>query len=277
MVTKITLSDGAGLNCKVSDFLRPWDDSTPVVMVHGFARNARFWDEWVPILASRHRVYRLEVRGCGGSDVPPLDYEFDGAQLVKDLLEALDGLELDRVHWVGEYSGSLLGLLIALDHPDRIAGMTLCGAPTQVPKQIHGGVYPIGEKSTAAALRRYGVAEWSRRTIDYRLDTARADPRLVNWFIEQMGRTPVHVAAGLTDCFGALSIRDRIHGAAQPALLITGGSSDWILEQQRATAATMPNARLKVIDGYGHGIYVLRPRECAEAALAFWDRLDSSA
>lgn len=270
---RVPLSDGASLNCFVTDHLWPWEESTPVVMVHGFARNARFWERWVPALAAERRVYRLEVRGCGDSDVPPLDYEFDPAGVAADLVGALDQLGLERVHWIGEYSGALLGMMIALEHPRRIASMVLCGAPTQVPEHIHSGVYPIGEASTADALRRYGVAEWCRRTIDYRLDTSKADARLVEWCIAQMGRTPVHVAAGLTDCFGAINIGDRINEVSAPALLLTGSASDWILEQQRKTAGAMQYGELRVLDGYGHGIYVLCPDVCSQAAVSFWERL----
>jgi len=35
-------AEGVALSCAVDDYLWPWQASTPVVMMHGFARNARF-------------------------------------------------------------------------------------------------------------------------------------------------------------------------------------------------------------------------------------------
>ena len=41
---RIALAEGASVHCILDDFLWPWVDSTPVLMMHGFARNARFWN-----------------------------------------------------------------------------------------------------------------------------------------------------------------------------------------------------------------------------------------
>jgi pimeloyl-ACP methyl ester carboxylesterase len=270
----VALADGTSLNCIVDDFLWPWQDGVPVFVVHGFARNAHFWDRWVPALAaSDRRVYRPEVRGCGASPAPPEGYAYDAGRLADELVEVMDGLGLERVHWVGEHSGSLLGLLVALQRPERIASLVLCDAPTRVPERIHSGVYPLGEKSTADALIKHGVGEWCAKTIDYRLDTRRAAPGLVDWYVQQMARTPVAVAAGLTNCFGAVDLGERVADVAAPTLLLSGGASDWIIEQQQATVARMPDARIEVFEGYGHGLNVLEPAACVAAAVAFWDQL----
>ncbi len=70
---RITLPVGASVNCTVDDFLWSWDEQTPVLMMHGFARNALFWNRWVPVIAETHRVYRPDLLGCGLSDQPPPD------------------------------------------------------------------------------------------------------------------------------------------------------------------------------------------------------------
>lgn len=272
----VRLPDGAEANCLVDDFLWPWDTSTPVFMVHGYARNARFWDPWVPGVSARHRVYRPEIRGCGESAVPPPSFHFDAMDLAADLLHMLDDLGLDRVHWVGEHSGSLLGMVLALSAPDRIASLVLCDAPTHIPRRIHNDVYPMGEASTADALAKYGVAQWCAKTIDYRLDTRHADPRVVEWYIEQMGRTPVHVAAGLTNCFGRVSIADRIGEIQAPTLLLIGGASGWVAEQQLASVERLPDARSLVFEDRGHGVNLLAPDRCVAAALSLWQEVDKS-
>jgi pimeloyl-ACP methyl ester carboxylesterase len=67
---------GASVHCIVDDFLWPWVDSTPVLMMHGFARNATFWNRWVPAIAETHRVYRPDLLGCGLSDQRPNGYRY---------------------------------------------------------------------------------------------------------------------------------------------------------------------------------------------------------
>src|SRR5438270_600176 len=96
---KIPVADGLALHCAVDDYLWPWQEPTPVVMLHGFARNARFWNRWVPAIAETRRVYRPELLGCGESDVPPADYRFTPQGIAAQVIATLDALSLARVHW----------------------------------------------------------------------------------------------------------------------------------------------------------------------------------
>jgi hypothetical protein len=50
---RIALAEGASVHCIVDDFLWPWVDSTPVLMMHGFAQiggkmaKMPIWRRWV--------------------------------------------------------------------------------------------------------------------------------------------------------------------------------------------------------------------------------------
>jgi len=58
-----------------------------------------------------------------------------------------------------------------------------------------------------------------------------------------------------------------------PALLLSGDKSQNSSDEQDAFAEAMPNGRLRLFAGYGHGVNLLLPEQCAEAALAFWESL----
>src|ERR1700726_3242538 len=162
-------ANGLPLPCAIDDYLWPWEQPTPVVMLHGFARNARFWNRWVPAIAESRRIYRPELLGCGESDVPPASYRFTPETIAGQIIAALDALALDRVHWVGESSGGIIGVLLAAAHPERIASLVLCNTPTRIPDEIRG-IYSLGQESTAAAIRAHGTGAWCRQTLGYRLD-----------------------------------------------------------------------------------------------------------
>ena len=148
----IRLDEGLSLHCAVDDYVWPWETSTPVLMMHGFARNATFWNRWVPAIAESRRVYRPELLGCGQSDAPPESYRFTAETIAGQIIAALDALSLDRVHWVGESSGGIIGVLLAAAHPERIASLVLCNTPTRISDEIRG-IYALGQESTAAAIR----------------------------------------------------------------------------------------------------------------------------
>src|SRR3954449_9246019 len=136
----IPMADGAAqsakLHCAVDDYLWPWDAALPVVMMHGFARNARFWNRWGPPVAEPRRIYRPDLLGCGDSDLPPSGYRYTPETIAAQVIAALNALGLERVHWVGESSGGIIGVLLAAAHPSRIASLVLCNTPGRIPDEI---------------------------------------------------------------------------------------------------------------------------------------------
>jgi pimeloyl-ACP methyl ester carboxylesterase len=271
----IRLDEELSLHCAIDDYLWPWEVSTPVLMMHGFARNATFWNRWVPSIAESRRIYRPDLLGCGASDVPAAGYRFTPAKIEAEILSVLDALSLRQVHWVGESSGGLIGLLIAAAHPERVASLVLCNTPTRISDEIKG-IYALGQESTSAAIRAHGTGEWCRRTLGYRLDIERASEQLGEWCIAEMGKTRADIAASLHDCFEGVDVKPLLAGIKAPVLLLSGDKSRIASEQQKTLAQTLPHGRLELFAGYGHGVNLLQPERCARSALDFWRTVDEA-
>jgi 3-oxoadipate enol-lactonase len=265
----ITLPEGASVHCAVDDFLWPWDTSTPVLMMHGFARNALFWNRWVPAIAETRRVYRPDLLGCGLSDQPPAGYRYTPETIGAQIMAVLDALAVPRVHWVGESSGGIIGLLLAAAHPERIASLVLCNTPTRIPEQIKR-TYALDRATASDAMRAYGVGEWCRRTLGYRLDMEHASKELCDWVVREMDRPPPEVAAAMHDCFEGVDTVPLLPRINAPVLLLSGDKSPIASAQQQTFANTLPNGRVESIVGVGHGVNLLQPERCARAAVEFW-------
>jgi pimeloyl-ACP methyl ester carboxylesterase len=110
----------------------------PVLLIHGFATNARL--QWrtsgvIKALARDHRVIAMDVRGHGDSD-KPRDPKKYGTEMVEDVVRLLDHLKIEKVHIVGYSMGALIAGKMLETHPDRLFSATLGGT----------GVFPEGEK-----------------------------------------------------------------------------------------------------------------------------------
>jgi pimeloyl-ACP methyl ester carboxylesterase len=269
----IPTPEGPRLHCAVDDYLWPWDAALPVVMMHGFARNARFWNRWVPPIAETRRVYRPDLLGCGESDKPPAGYHYTPEAIAAQVITVLDALGLERVHWVGESSGGIIGVLLAAAHPGRIASLVLCNTPGRISDEIKR-IYALDRESASAAMREYGVGEWCRQTLGYRLDTEHAGPELCEWVVAEMDRTRPDIAAELHDCFESVDTLPLLAAIDIPVLLLSGDRSRIASEQQRALVERLPRGRLELFAGYGHGVNLLQPERCARASLDFWRALE---
>ena len=270
---KIPIAEGVVLHCAVDDYLWPWQMPTPVLMLHGFARNARFWNRWVPTIADTRRIYRPDLLGCGESDPPPAGYRFTPEAIAAQIIAILDALSLARVHWVGELSGGIVGVLLAARYPERVASLVLCNTPIRISDEIRG-IYALDRANASAAMRAHGVGEWCRQTLRYRLDTEHASPELCEWVIAEMGRTRPDTAAALHDCFESVDVMPLLAEINVPVLLLSGDRSRIASEQQQAFVERLPRARLELVPGFGHGVNLLQPERCARASLDFWRALD---
>ena len=271
-MARIAVEPGVELECEVDDFLWPWEQAVPVFMVPGFVRTARFWDRWVPTIADRRRIYRVEMRGYGRSDLPTRNYRFEPASIFADLLTVMDVMGLEKVNWVGESSSGVLGLAFAASYPDRVASLVLCDSPYKIPDSIKP-TYALDQPSSPDAIRSHGLAAWCRRTLHLRLDLDHASPQLQQWYTKALSGTPAWVAAEYNACFEAADVTPFLAAVRAPVLLLSGAKSKIAWEQQEKLKRDLPDARLHQFEGYGHGVNVLLPRECAAQAVTFWDQI----
>jgi 3-oxoadipate enol-lactonase len=271
----IRLDNGISVHCVVDDYLWPWDKPIPVLMMHGFARNANFWNRWVPAIAESRRIYRPDLLGCGASDIPAAGYRYTPQTIEAQILSVLDVFSLSCVHWVGESSGGIIGSLLAAAYPARIASLVLCNTPARISDEIRG-TYALDQESTAAAIRAYGTGEWCRRTLGYRLDIEHATEQLREWCIAEMDKTRPEIAAALHECFEAIDTKPLLGGVKPPVLLLSGDKSPIASKQQKILAESLPDGRLELFSGYGHGINLIQPERCGRSALDFWRAVEGA-
>jgi pimeloyl-ACP methyl ester carboxylesterase len=85
-----------------------------------------------------------------------------------------------------------------------------------------------------------------------------------------MDRTPPDVAAAMHDCFESVDVSPLLPSITAPVLLLSGDNSPIASAQQKALAETLPNGRVELFAGYGHGVNLSQPERCSRAALEFW-------
>jgi pyruvate dehydrogenase E2 component (dihydrolipoamide acetyltransferase) len=99
------------------------DDSTPVILIHGFGGDLNNWLFVQPALSGQHRVIALDLPGHGGSskDVGTGDL----GTLSAAVSEFMQAVGVAKAHLVGHSLGGAVALRTALDHPECAASLTL--------------------------------------------------------------------------------------------------------------------------------------------------------
>jgi pimeloyl-ACP methyl ester carboxylesterase len=98
-------------------------EGEPLLLVMGTGGSMPLWGPVMEPLAGGHRVIAYDHRGLGGS--PPSDGEVSMRSLADDAAAVLDALEVERAHVLGWSLGSAVSQELAINHPDRVASLTL--------------------------------------------------------------------------------------------------------------------------------------------------------
>ncbi len=91
----------------------------PVLFVHGGLANANYWGNQVRALLPHYRVIVMDSRGHGRSTRNPQPYGYD--LMSSDVIGLLDYLKIKKVALIGWSDGAIIGLDIAMHHPERLS------------------------------------------------------------------------------------------------------------------------------------------------------------
>jgi pimeloyl-ACP methyl ester carboxylesterase len=92
----------------------------PVILLHGGLANANYWGHQVRALQQRHyQVIVMESRGHGRSSRNQEPYGYD--LMASDVIGLLDHLKIRKAAIVGWSDGAIIGLDIAMKHPERVS------------------------------------------------------------------------------------------------------------------------------------------------------------
>lgn len=100
-------------------------DGPAMLLVHGNGEDHTIFDRLIPLLASRYTVYAVDSRGHGRSSAVD---SFDYGGMADDMVALIGALGLERPRFYGFSDGGIIGLMIAIRHPDLLSSLIVSGA-----------------------------------------------------------------------------------------------------------------------------------------------------
>jgi pimeloyl-ACP methyl ester carboxylesterase len=137
-------------------------DAVPVLLIGGAACSMLYWDdEFCAQLAAGPRfVLRYDHRDTGRSTTcPPGEPNYTISDLRDDLIGVLDAFAIERAHLVGLSMGGGLAQLAALEHPGRVASLTLIATSPAGPSGA--GDLPSMSEEVQAEFGALTEPDWS--------------------------------------------------------------------------------------------------------------------
>ena len=257
------------LHYRMDDYTDPWADAGVILLQHGYARSMRLWYGWIPQLARRYKILRMDLRGHGDSPV-----DFDPAAghtleaYVEDILAVMNHLKLADAHYCGESFGGIIGMALAAMHPKRVRTLTLVASPVY---QNKNAAYAAGFATREEALRTLGTPAWARAIYGAPGFFPPGTPQaLREWYVNELGQSNAEVLCGLYGLLKHANATALLPRIAAPVLgLYPTAGPLTSSEQEDLLTAHIKNLNMIHLPTQSHAILTIEADTCAQHLLHF--------
>jgi pimeloyl-ACP methyl ester carboxylesterase len=210
----------------------------PVILLHGGLSNGTYFGNQIPELAKHYQLIVMDSRGHGRStfDDQPITYELMAA----DVIGLMDHLGIAKASIVGWSDGGIIGLDLAIHHPERLNMVIAYGANYNLSGELPG----LADSPLFAAVLLQAAADYQRLS-----------PQPERWdaFLSTMF-TLYATEPNYSDA--------QLQSITVPVLILDGAKEEGIdLNQTKLMALLIPGATLVLMPDTGHFAPLEQPAE----------------
>ena len=243
VVSTVTLAGGLTLS-----YAEQGDQSAPaLVLLPGPTDSWRSYESVLEAIPPSVRTIAVSQRGHGDSDKPRTGYRVQ--DFAGDVVPLLDALDVERAVLAGHSGSCLVARRVAIDRPERVAGLVLEASPTTLRGHPRLAAFVA---SVVSGLQDPIDPDFARSFV---VDTSSRGigPEVVDRLADELLKVPAHV---WQESFAALLDYDDLGELGRltaPTMLIWGDGDGLVgRSMQEQLAELIPSAELHVYPGIGH-------------------------
>ncbi|WP_446470242.1 pimeloyl-ACP methyl ester esterase BioH [Xenorhabdus stockiae] len=237
-----------------------------LVMLHGWGLNAEVWRSVETRLASHFRLHLVDLPGYGRSQ----PYQ---AMTLKEMADTVWQQAPENALWLGWSLGGLIASQIALDHPDKVAGLITVASS---PKFSEDGDWPGIKPSVLSAFKQQ-LSEDFQKTVERFLalqtlgtDSARQDARLLKSVVLNLPMPTVEVLNAGLEILRTDDLRSELAQLQLPFLRIYGYLDGLVPRKIAALLdSEWPHTRSVTMRHAAHAPFISHPDEFVDLLIAF--------
>jgi pimeloyl-ACP methyl ester carboxylesterase len=189
----------------------------------------------------------------------PIEAPYRLDDFAADSVAILDALGVERAHIVGASMGGMIAQLVAVNHPGKALSLTSIMSTTgrrDLPPSSPEAMAVLTQPAPVEREARIAHTMKVWRIIGSKHPYAADDEELREVAIGIVDRAPYHppgIARQLVGILASPPRHEMLRNVKLPALVIHGADDPLVnVEGGRDTAASIPGARLRIIEGMGH-------------------------
>jgi pimeloyl-ACP methyl ester carboxylesterase len=240
-------------------YIQEGEGKETIIFSHGLLWSQKMFLEQMEFLKKKYTVIAYDHRGQGQSEVSegPIDMDI----LTEDVLELIDKLVGQPVHFVGLSMGGFVGMRLAARYPDKVKSLILLETSANpepvenLPKYkfLNGvvklfGVIPMVASKVMPIMFAQSWLENPKNKEAYK-----------KWMKELQSNNK-SITKSVEAVIYRKGVEDEIRKIKCPAMVVVG-DEDVATKPEKAKFIQMaiPNAKLHIVPGAGHSSCIEKP------------------
>lgn len=218
----------------------------PVILLHGAFTNSNYWGNQIPVLAKNYKVIVMDSRGQGRSENNEKFLSYD--LMSSDVIGLMDFLKIKQAAIIGWSDGAIIGLDIAIHHPERLTKLFAYGANSD-PNGIRPDVMKSSVIQTCLARTKIEYKKLSPTPSQYQA--------LSDQLNKMMDTQPNFTKA-------------QLNSITVPIWIVDGDHDEGIKrENTEFMAAEIPGAGLLILPSVSHFAFLQNPEQFNDDVMNF--------
>ncbi len=258
-------------------------EGEPVILIHGFGSTKDGWKlAQVGPLSEKFKVLIIDNRGAGKSDHPDEPYLME--MFADDINSLMKYLKIEKAHIIGLSLGGMIAQTFAINYNEKVDKLILINTTPDFPndpsgieiyKQSKIAKYEAILKDPEQAFWDYGIGGYSRK---FRKELkAEPNKKIYGLFstedlIKDFSNAPSNPqeSKNQTNALLHFNVVEKLYTIKNETLIITA-SHDKTLPKMKSELIheKIPNSKLIVLEGVGHGSSLEKAPEVNNLILEF--------
>ena len=241
----------------------------PLIFIHGWAASQNFWKFQVEYFKEQYKVILFDLRGHGNSCK---NAKLSVNSFVNDLEDLVNLLKLNSFVLIGHSLGTMISMIYAHKHPDKVKGLVLIGAFSKIDTSLKARV----ERAVLKFLIRHAQERAAQMTkkILFHPDTPE---EIIEFVMQESSKTPVDKVIECMEAIEKTDITRIVPNISTPVLLLYGEAEKTISKSIRDYLASNLNVKKVVyIPKAGHNAMLENPSRVNKEIEDFLNLTDNS-
>lgn len=238
-----------------------------IVMAHGFGCDQNMWQYITPYFKEQYKIVLFDYVGSGKSDMSAYDAEkYNSLHGYKqDLLEVIEALDLEQVIYFGHSVSSMIGLLAAIEQPQKFKQMIMIGpSPCYLNDEHYKGGFEKSDVEDLLSMMEMNFAGWASFMAPFAMGNEGTSP-----ITEELENTFVSCNPQIAKQFAEVTFysdyRDTIAKLQVPTLIMQCANDSVVpVEVGYYLHKNIKNSELVILDTRGHYPHISEPKLTVE-------------